>query len=90
MYQNYDETLKSEANSFDSQIIERVKNGHIPDLQNCNDCDYFYNNSWRRKAYVKLDFVDQFNLIRDSIADYYSKSDRSKVRILEIGCGLGL
>ena len=89
MYINYDETLKSEANSFDSQIIQRVKNGHIPDLQNCKDCDYFYNNSWRRRAYVQLDFVDQFNIIRDSIADYFSKSDRSKVRILEIGCGPG-
>jgi 2-polyprenyl-3-methyl-5-hydroxy-6-metoxy-1,4-benzoquinol methylase len=89
MTYNYDETLKSEANAFDSQIIERVKNGHIPDLQNCEDCDYFYNNSWRRKSFVQLDFVEQFNLIKNSISDYFSQQESKKIRILEVGCGPG-
>ena len=50
--------LHQEAEAFNSQIDERIANGHIPDLRLAEPCDYFYNNPWRRPAYVKLDFVE--------------------------------
>lgn len=87
-YTNYSENLTQEAQSFDHQIVERVKNGHIPDLQNCEDCDYFYNNTWRRKFYVELDFYEQFKLIRNATL-YNLSSDKSNYKILEVGCGPG-
>lgn len=80
--------LYQEAEAFDKQINERIANGHIPDLRLTEPCDYFYNNPWRRPAYVKLDFVDQFELIRDAIGSCLGKPP-GDLRILEVGCGPG-
>lgn len=80
--------LHQEAMAFDSQIDERIANGHIPDLRLCEPCDYFYNNPWRRPAYVKLDFFEQFEVIRDAITAGLDKKP-GDLRILEVGCGPG-
>ncbi|MBS4020503.1 class I SAM-dependent methyltransferase [Azonexus hydrophilus] len=80
--------LKQEAQAFDSQIEERVSNGHIPDLRRAKPCDYFYNNSWRRPEFVKLDFIEQYELIRDAIKRLTGRS-AAEVRVLEVGCGPG-
>ena len=80
--------LIHEAEAFDSQIEERIQNGHVPDLRLTKPCDYFYNNSWRRPEFVKLDFVEQYELIRDSIIRLTGRS-APQVRVLEVGCGPG-
>jgi SAM-dependent methyltransferase len=80
--------LHQEAEAFDSQIDERIANGHIPDLRLTEPCDYFYNNPWRRPAYVKLDFVEQFEVICDAIDSYLGKPP-GVLRVLEVGCGPG-
>lgn len=87
-YKDYSDTLIEEAEAFDSQIKQRVSNGHIPDLRNAQDCDYFYNNPWRRKAYIELDFGEQFELINDAIKTFTKQVDR-KLKIMEVGCGPG-
>ena len=86
---NKDPNLADEARAFDNQIIERTANGHIPDLRNSGDCDYFYNNVWRRRYLVELDLIEQFTLIRDAIDKHVQKDTPSKIRVLEIGCGPG-
>jgi 2-polyprenyl-3-methyl-5-hydroxy-6-metoxy-1,4-benzoquinol methylase len=80
--------LHQEAEAVDSQIEERIANGHIPDLRLAEPCDYFYNNPWRRPAYVKLDFGEQFEVIRDSIIGLLGRK-HNEIRILEVGCGPG-
>tara|TARA_Y100000739_G_C20609646_1_gene467771 strand:- start:342 stop:1328 length:987 start_codon:yes stop_codon:yes gene_type:complete len=80
--------LKEEADAFDSQIKIRINNGHIPDLRMCQPCDYFYNNTWRRKFYVDLDFGDQLNIFLKYIKKYIKKPFH-EISILEIGCGPG-
>lgn len=80
--------LHKEAAAFNSQIEERVANGHIPDLRLAKPCDYFYNNPWRHPVYVSLDFGEQFEVIRDSILEFVAKT-QNRVRVLEVGCGPG-
>jgi 2-polyprenyl-6-hydroxyphenyl methylase/3-demethylubiquinone-9 3-methyltransferase len=80
--------LNLEATAFDNQIEERIKNGHIPDLRLAKPCNYFFNNPWRHPEYVKLDFYEQYELIKDSILKYCDKIS-SQVRLLEVGCGPG-
>lgn len=84
----FNATLTEEANAFDRQIDERIANGHIPDLRLCTPCDWFYNNPWRRPAYVQLDFCEQFEIIRDAIRKHAVNTVRSPV-VLEVGCGPG-
>ena len=81
-------SLQLEAEAFDRQIDERIANGHIPDLRLAEPCDYFYNNPWRRPAYVKLDFVEQFEVIRDAISKCLGNPP-GNLRVLEVGCGPG-
>lgn len=83
-----DDVLGQEAKAFDSQIEERIAHGHIPDIRLAEPCDYFYNNPWRRPEYVKLDFGEQFEVIRDAILKFSGKSP-DQLRILEVGCGPG-
>jgi SAM-dependent methyltransferase len=83
-----DAKLAEEAHAFDRQIDQRVANGHIPDLRLCTPCDWFYNNPWRRPAYVQLDFGEQFEIIRDAIRAHTSTAGRAPV-VLEVGCGPG-
>ncbi len=82
-----DASLALEALAFDRQIDDRLANGHIPDLRLAPDCDWFYNSSWRRSAYVQLDFGEQFELIRSSILAHTPGGASS--RVLEVGCGPG-
>lgn len=79
--------LELEKESFNSQINERIANGHIPDLRLVEDCDYFYNNTWRRKAYVKLDMLEQFDRIKNKLNECFP--EKQDIKILEIGCGPG-
>lgn len=83
-----DTKLREEAHAFDRQISERIENGHIPDLRLSTPCDWFYNNPWRRPAYVQLDFGEQFEIICDAIRSNLPKSDRAP-EVLEVGCGPG-
>jgi 2-polyprenyl-6-hydroxyphenyl methylase/3-demethylubiquinone-9 3-methyltransferase len=78
---------EDEAKAFDSQIAERIAGGHIPDLRLVEDCDYFHDNPWRRKAYVNLDFGQIFMRVNSALQDF-GPTDRP-CRVLEIGCGPG-
>lgn len=80
--------INEESRAFDHQIIERVKNGHIPDLRRTQECKYFYNNTWRQPEYVQLDMNEQFQLIEESLRNYVRKSDQP-TKVLEVGCGPG-
>ena len=81
-----DNNLHLEAEAFDSQIVERLKNGHIPDLRYTEKCTYFYNNIWRDPYYVKLSFGEIFELIRASITAHVHADS---IEVLEVGCGPG-
>ncbi len=56
--------LDAEANAFDVQIEERIRNGHIPDLRRAPACDWFYNLRLARflremdRRLVALDVLD--------------------------------
>lgn len=76
-----------EGQAFDTQIIERIKNGHIPDLRCVKKCEYFYNNSWRDPEFVKIDMNEQFELVNGLLTKYFNF--RKDIKILEIGCGPG-
>jgi 2-polyprenyl-6-hydroxyphenyl methylase/3-demethylubiquinone-9 3-methyltransferase len=80
------DNLELEAEAFDHQIIERVRNGHVPDLRFCTPCDYFYNNSWRRPEFVALDMGEQFARIQSSLTQHFGSRP---LRVLEVGCGPG-
>lgn len=87
-YSNYDANLEEEANAFDSQIKQRINGGHIPDLDNTQNCNFFYNNPWRRKYFVDLDFGEQRDLIMHSIEKYHDRQTET-IKVLEVGCGPG-
>lgn len=87
-YGNYNANLSDEAIAFDSQIKQRINGGHIPDLDNTQSCDFFYNNPWRRKYFVDLDFGEQRDLIVCSMEKYLDKQAES-IKVLEVGCGPG-
>jgi hypothetical protein len=72
-----DAKLIEEAHAFDCHIDELVANGQIPDLRLCTPCDWFYNNPWRRPAYVQIDFGEQFEIIRDAIRSNLPKFVRA-------------
>jgi 2-polyprenyl-3-methyl-5-hydroxy-6-metoxy-1,4-benzoquinol methylase len=80
------DNLELEAEAFDHQIIERVRNGHVPDLRYCTPCDYFYNNPWRRPEFVTLDMGEKFSRIDGSLKKCFGNR---LLRILEVGCGPG-
>lgn len=70
-----------EAQAFDNRLRERIKNGHIPDIRKVQNCDWFYNNVWRRPYMVEMVYgkILQFALVQL----------KGKKRVLEIGCGPG-
>lgn len=74
--------LELEAKSFDRHILERIRNGHIPDLRLTKPCDWFKNNVWRRPYLV--------NMLLKRVIDFSSSHlIKGKKRILEVGCGPG-
>jgi tRNA G46 methylase TrmB len=83
-----EDSLTHEAQAFDEQIEERLAAGYVPDLRQARECNYFYNNSWRHPDYIKLDFVEQFNLIHKTV-EKYKPCAITLPKILEIGCGPG-
>lgn len=80
--------IEKEASAFDKQILERVSNGHIPDLRRVKFCKYFYNNPWRDPGYVKIVFGEEYEMVNKAIKQYSSKNKGVK-SILEVGCGPG-
>jgi len=74
--------LRQEAESFDKRIKERVANGHIPDLRLTKDCDWFYNNPWRRPNHVDKILGDYSRFALSCIQQENSK-------VLDVGCGPG-
>ena len=70
-----------EAHAFDNRLRERIKNGHIPDLRKVQNCDWFYNNVWRRPYMV--------DMVYGKILQFALNHLKGKKRVLEIGCGPG-
>lgn len=70
-----------EAQAFDNRLRERIKNGHIPDLRKMQNCDWFYNNVWRRPYMVEMVYGKMLQFTLDHL--------KGKKKILEIGCGPG-
>jgi 2-polyprenyl-3-methyl-5-hydroxy-6-metoxy-1,4-benzoquinol methylase len=87
-YDTYNTNLREEAAAFDSQIMKRIKVGHIPDIENTENCDYFYNNPWRRKYYAELDFGEQRDLVVETLLKNLSQKPKD-IKILEVGSGPG-
>ena len=85
---DYSHNQIEEAKAFDSQIVKRINGGHIPDLDNLENCDYFYNNSWRKKYLAELDFGEQRDLILNALRENIENKGHD-IKILEIGCGPG-
>lgn len=81
------EAIADEGAAFDEQIRERIAGGHIPDLRRVEDCDWFHDNPWRRKAYVELDFGQIFQRVMDALSKY--GPDGHRLRVLEVGSGPG-
>lgn len=79
------DVLHLEAESFDNQIVERIRNGHIPDLRRATKCEWFYNNVWRDPVFARLDFGQISERIDQAIRQF--AGDRA--RVLEVGCGPG-
>jgi hypothetical protein len=75
-------SLTAEAQAFDERIMERVRNGFIPDLQNMKPNDWFFNNPWRRKEYADFIFGEYLDFALEKIP--------ADSRVLEIGCGMGI
>ena len=75
------ESLKKEQEAFDHQIVERIKNGHVPDLRFNKKVKYFYNNVWRDPYLVKHTFGITVKLFNQILGN--------ESKILEIGCGPG-
>jgi SAM-dependent methyltransferase len=78
--------LELEAAAFDRQIIERIENGHIPDLRYVKKCEYFYNNVWRHPDYVKIDIWEIYSLLESALRKNVKNVN---ARVLEVGCGPG-
>jgi 2-polyprenyl-3-methyl-5-hydroxy-6-metoxy-1,4-benzoquinol methylase len=79
------DVMQLEAEAFDSQILQRIEHGHVPDLRNAVECDYFYNNIWRHPEYVRMYYGRAF----EKILGYVRRYSRIQPSILEAGCGPG-
>ena len=73
--------IKFEAQAFDSQIIERMENGHIPDLRHPHRNEWFFNNVWRDPKFVEMSFGENL--------EYLMQFIHPNSKILEVGCGPG-
>jgi 2-polyprenyl-3-methyl-5-hydroxy-6-metoxy-1,4-benzoquinol methylase len=82
-----DKKLLEEAKAFDQQILERIANGHVPDLRRAGRCEYFYNNVWRDQAFTELYFGKVVDKVIGIIKNFLPNIERP--RLLEVGCGPG-
>ena len=74
--------LAREAKAFDERVLERVRNGLVPDLRNAANVDWFFNNPWRRPEYANMIFGDYLKFALEFVG-------KKPQNILEIGSGLG-
>lgn len=75
--------LQKEAQAFNAQAAERVKNGFVPDLRALSKVSWFNNNVWREPELVELHWMPRINAI-------ITRAKQKKGRVLEVGCGLGM
>ncbi len=78
--------IKKESLSFDKQILERIKNGYIPDLREYKRNEWFNNSVWRDPFFVDMFFGECIRKI-NSIIKIYCKA--GQLNILEVCCGPG-
>ncbi|MEK6900441.1 MAG: class I SAM-dependent methyltransferase [Nanoarchaeota archaeon] len=78
----YKDKIKEEAQEFDKNNLERIKNGFVPDLRNLQKVDWFYNNVWRDPKLVDIHLMPIFNFMIDA-------AKRRGGNVLEVGCGMG-
>ena len=71
--------IVTEAKAFDSQILDRIKNGHIPDLRQSKRNEWFYNNVWRDPEYLKMTVGKDLEI--------FLKYLKPESNILEGACG---
>jgi len=76
------ELLKKEAEAFDRQVDERIKNGFIPDLRRLKKVDWFYNNVWRDPEFVKIHLLPKVDFVLNIARERGGK-------VVELGCGYG-
>jgi len=76
------DTLKEEAAAFDTQIMERVQAGFLPDLRRLKKVKWFYNNVWRDPFFVQVYLMPKVNYVIDI-------AKKKNGNVLEIGCGSG-
>lgn len=88
MDSEYQSKLAEEALAFDRQILERIANGHLPDLRRMRRCEWFYNNVWRDPVYADMLYGQKVRQIIAALEKYIHKS-ASNVDILEVACGPG-
>ena len=82
------EDLRKEAAAFDAQILERVRNGHIPDLRRSGRCEYFYNNVWRDQFFTNLYFGELVKRVVKEVKTCLA-GQHEPLKLLEVGCGPG-
>lgn len=80
--------LIEESHCFDQQIIERVEHGHVPDLQQTERCEWFYNNIWRDPFYADMFYGQTVRDIK-SVLQKNLAEPASELNILEVACGPG-
>jgi len=73
-------SIVDEARAFDERISERVGNGHVPDLRRTADCDWFFNNPWRRRYLAQQIFGEYVDFALEHLRG---------PRVLEVGAGPG-
>lgn len=73
--------IKHEAKEFDTETIERITHGIIPDLRRPKKVAYFYNNPWREPEFVKIQIMPRVDFVLQHL--------KPRSRVLELGCGRG-
>jgi len=74
-----------EQEHFDHLSSERQKNGFIPDLDQMQDCDFFYLSPFRRKALANLALRRSSNFMIGKLTSVLPQGSK----VLDLGCGSG-